>query len=180
MAELNKGSENLALPMYEQIEELRMTGWKTEWWELRASYRMALSPLMRRFLVLAIPSWLLFSSALAHAQEQLMMVRISEIQVHAEHLEQYKAILKEEAEASVRLEPGVIAIFPMYQRENDTEFRILEMYANRHAYESHLKTPHFQKYKSTTLNMVKSLKLVDMQMLDAATMTSMFAKMKSR
>lgn len=54
------------------------------------------------------------------------------------------------------------------------------MYANRQAYESHLKTPHFQKYKSTTLSMVKSLKLVDMQMLDADTMTSMFAKMKSR
>jgi quinol monooxygenase YgiN len=68
----------------------------------------------------------------------------------------------------------------MYRRENETEFRILEMYANRQAYESHLKTPHFQKYKSTTLSMVKSLKLVDMQMLDADTMTSMFAKMKSR
>jgi quinol monooxygenase YgiN len=133
---------------------------------------------VRRFLVLAIPAWLLFSFGSADAQEQQMMVRISEIQVHAEHLEQYKAILREEAEASVRLEAGVIAIFPMYQRENETAFRILEMYANRQAYESHLKTPHFQKYKSTTLHMVKSLKLVDMQMLDAATMTAMFKKTK--
>ena len=147
-----------------------MTGWKTE----------GMEKLIRQFLVLAIPAWLLFSFSPAHAQEQQMMVRISEIQVHAEHLDQYKAILKEEAEASVRLEPGVIAIFPMVQRENATEFRILEMYADRQAYEAHLKTPHFQKYKTSTLHMVKSLKLVDMQTLDAATMTSMFKKMKRR
>jgi quinol monooxygenase YgiN len=106
-----------------------------------------------------------------------MLVRISEIEIHANYLEEYKAILKEEAEASVRLEPGVISIFPMYQKENPTEVRILEIYASREAYESHLKTPHFQKYKTTTLKMVKSLKLVDMDVMDAKTMTEIFKKM---
>jgi quinol monooxygenase YgiN len=106
-----------------------------------------------------------------------MLVRISEIEIHADHLEEYKAILKEEAEASVRLEPGVISIFPMYQKENPTEVRILEIYASREAYEAHLKTPHFQKYKTTTLKMVKSLKLVDMDVMDAKTMTEIFKKM---
>lgn len=114
----------------------------------------------------------------APAQDQQMMVRMSEIQVDAKYLAQYNAILKEEAEASVRLEPGVIAIFPMYQRDNATEIRILEMYANRAAYEAHLKTPHFLKYKTETLKMVKSLKLIDMQTIDAATMSKMFTKMK--
>ncbi len=108
-----------------------------------------------------------------------MMVRVSEIEVHTKHLEQYKAILKYEAEASVRLEPGVIAIFPMSQRERDTEFRILEIYANREAYEAHLKTPHFQKYKSETLHMVKSLKLIDMHTLDPETMQKMFKKLNN-
>jgi quinol monooxygenase YgiN len=117
---------------------------------------------------------------LAFAQEQQMIVRMSEIQVNANHLEQYKAILQEEAEASVRLEPGVIAIFPMFQKNSDIEFRILEIYANQEAYEAHLKTSHFQKYKSATLHMVKSLKLVDMQAVDAKTMSSMFRKVKSR
>jgi quinol monooxygenase YgiN len=109
-----------------------------------------------------------------------MLVRISEIAIHSEHLEEYKAILEEEAEASVRLEPGVISIFPMYQKENPTEVRILEIYASREAYESHIKTPHFQKYKTTTLAMVKSLRLVDMEAMDAATMTQIFRKMKTR
>jgi quinol monooxygenase YgiN len=135
---------------------------------------------IRQFFGVAMAAFLFSGADVAHAQAQSMIVRISEIEVDAQHLEQYKAILAEEAEASVRLEPGVIAIFPMYQREKATEFRILEMYADRQAYEAHLKTPHFQKYKTGTLHMVKSLKLVDMQTLDPATMTSMFKKMQSR
>ena len=109
-------------------------------------------------------------------QQSEMMTRISEIEIEATYLDEYRAILKEEAAASVRLEPGVIAIFPMYQRENPTQVRILEVYANREAYESHLQTPHFQRYKATTLKMVKSLKLVDMGVMDAKTMTSIFRK----
>jgi len=119
----------------------------------------------------------LSGTACAQAPEA-MMVRISEIEITAGQLDQYKAILAEEAEASVRLEPGVIAIFPMYEKESDTTFRILEIYADRRAYESHIRTAHFQKYKSTTSPMVKSLKLVDMQAIDAKTMGRMFTKMK--
>src|SRR3954470_21315772 len=90
---------------------------------------------------------------------QGMMVRISEIQIDPARLDEYNAIQKEESEASVRLEPGVISIFPMYQREHPM-VRILEIYASRAAYESHIQSPHFQTYKTTTLPMVKSLKLV--------------------
>lgn len=112
------------------------------------------------------------------AQQKEMMVRISEIEIHPSYLEAYKAILKEEAAASVKLEPGVLAIFPMYQKESPTQVRILEMYVNKTAYENHLKTPHFQKYKTTTLNMVKSLKLVDMETMDEESMALMFQKFK--
>ena len=114
------------------------------------------------------------------AQQKDMLVRISEIEILPESLEEYKAILIEEAAASVKLEPGVIAIFPMFEKENPTQVRILEIYASREDYESHLKTPHFQKYKTTTLKMVKSLRLVDMNALDAETMTKIFKKVKKR
>jgi 4-carboxymuconolactone decarboxylase len=107
-----------------------------------------------------------------------MMVRISEIEIVREHLEEYKAILKEEAAASVKIEPGVLAIFPMYQKENPGQIRIVEMYANKSAYQSHLQTPHFQHYKTATANMVKSLKLVDMECLDKETMLQIFKKIK--
>jgi quinol monooxygenase YgiN len=86
--------------------------------------------------------------------EQDIMVRISEIEIVRENLEEYKAILKEEAAASVKIEPGVIAIFPMYQKENPTQIRIVEMYANKNSYQSHLQTPHFLHYKAATAKMV--------------------------
>ncbi|MCH5600379.1 putative quinol monooxygenase [Niabella ginsengisoli] len=107
-----------------------------------------------------------------------MMIRIAEIEVDSNYLDEYKKILKEEAEASIRLEPGVISIYPMQQKENPAQIRILEIYANKNAYESHLKTPHFQKYKTTTLDMVKALRLIDIEAMDTKTMPSIFRKLE--
>ena len=106
-----------------------------------------------------------------------MIIRISEIQIHPEYLDQYIAILKEESEASVRLESGVISIYPMFQKENPNEIRILEIYKDKEAYQLHLQTPHFKHYKTSTLNMVKSLKLIDMEAIDDATMPLIFKKL---
>jgi 4-carboxymuconolactone decarboxylase len=109
-----------------------------------------------------------------------MIVRISEIEIVHEFLEEYKAILTEEASASVKIEPGVIAIFPMYQKENPTQVRIVEIYADKESYQNHVKTPHFQHYKTATLKMVKSLKLVDMNGVDQEAMQLIFEKMSSK
>lgn len=107
-----------------------------------------------------------------------MIVRISEIDIDSIYLKEYIDILKEESAASVRLEPGVISIFPMFQKDTPTAIRILEIYANKDAYELHLQTPHFKKYKTTTLKMVKTLKLVDMSAIDGNTMPAIFKKLK--
>lgn len=121
---------------------------------------------------------LLCAINLCAQKKEAMMIRISEIEIDSNYLEEYKAILKEESRASVQLEPGVISIYPMFQKEHPTEIRILEIYANIEAYESHLKTPHFQKYKTSTLKMVKSLKLVDMEAIDPEMMPEIFGKMR--
>jgi len=107
-----------------------------------------------------------------------MMVRISEIEIIPEYLEKYKSILQQESSQSVKLEPGVISIFPMYQKENPAQFRLLEIYASRAAYQSHLQSAHFKHYKTTTLKMVKALKLVDMATLDPETIELIFEKIK--
>mgnify|MGYP000362617689 FL=1 len=64
----------------------------------------------------------------------------------------------------------------MFQKENPTQIRLLEIYANKEAYDSHLKTPHFQKYKTTTAEMVKDLKLIDMEAIDPESMSMVFDK----
>ena len=121
---------------------------------------------------------IIFTSNSISAQKKDMMIRISEIEIYPEYLSQYKAILKEESSASVKLEPGVLAIFPMYQKKDSTQIRILEMYKDNDAYQSHLKTPHFLKYKTSTVKMVKSLKLIDMDAIDPESMKMLFRKMK--
>ncbi|MBK9617489.1 MAG: antibiotic biosynthesis monooxygenase [Uliginosibacterium sp.] len=89
------------------------------------------------------------------------MERIANIVVEAQHLESYRAALTEEIEASVKLEPGVLALYAVSASEDPTRFTILEIYADQTAYEAHLKTPHFLKYKSITQGMIKSLELID-------------------
>lgn len=89
------------------------------------------------------------------------LVRMSRITVDPSQLEAYNTLLKEEIEASMRLEPGVLTLYAVADKETPSNVTILEIYADRAAYESHLKTPHFQKYKQGTLGMVKNLELVD-------------------
>ncbi len=98
---------------------------------------------------------------LATHKEDNQLVRISHIIVDEAQLERYKSALKEEVEASVKLEAGVLTLYAVSARENPTHFTILEIYADAEAYEAHLKTPHFMKYKASTKDMVKSLELID-------------------
>ena len=118
------------------------------------------------------------SKTMASEMDEGMMLRIAEIEIFPKYLEEYITILKTEAAASVAIEPGVLAIFPMYQKENPNQIRIVEMYANKDAYQSHLKTPHFLIYKTSTQQMVKSLRLVDMRSIDPEGMKKIFRKIE--
>lgn len=66
---------------------------------------------------------LLGPHGIVNAQESKMLVRISEIEIFNQHVEEYRHILNEEAEASVRLEPGVLCIFPMTHEDSPTQIR---------------------------------------------------------
>jgi quinol monooxygenase YgiN len=89
------------------------------------------------------------------------MVRIAELEIDPAHLESYKAALREEIETSIRVEPGVLTLYAVSLKGSPTKIRIFETYADVAAYNAHVKTPHFQKYKVGTQDMVKSLNLVE-------------------
>jgi len=135
--------------------------------------------MMNKIYKLLIFIVLLFSWDNTFSQQSDMLIRMSEIEVYPEFSKEYNMILTEEADASMKLEPGVIAIFPMYEKEKPNQIRILEMYATWEAYQSHLKTPHFIKYKTSTLKMIKSLKLIDMDVLDPGSIKAIFSKLKA-
>ena len=97
----------------------------------------------------------------ASAQNKTQMVRLAKLVVDSTQLERYKAALKEEIETSIRLEPGVLTLYAVSEKENPTHITILEIYADTESYKAHVQTPHFIKYKTATKDMVKSLELIE-------------------
>ncbi|WP_258317531.1 putative quinol monooxygenase [Stenotrophomonas rhizophila] len=107
----------------------------------------------------------MLTCAFSAGAEEAQMTRLSKITVDADHLPAYRAALAEEVRASMALEPGVLSLYAVFDKEEPTRLTILEIYASRQAYEQHVKSSHFLKYKNGTLHMVKSLELVDVDPL---------------
>lgn len=118
------------------------------------------------------------ATTVTNKEKDDMIVRIAEIEVFPEFLNEYLEYATEVDRLSVEREPGVICLFPMQDPADSCQIRILEIYANDAVYQAHLKTDHFQKYKQGTLKMVKSLKLNTMQPMNKEMMKAMFGKMK--
>ena len=118
-------------------------------WNLRASQLVALV-----LLIISV-------SGITFAEEKAQMVRLSKLVIDESQLETYRALLKEEVTESMRLEPGVRTLYAVSEKDRPTHFTILEIYADRSAYEAHINSAHFLKYKTGTKDMVKSLQLID-------------------
>lgn len=93
--------------------------------------------------------------------EESPLVRIAELDIDPQQLDAYKLFLKEEIEASLERETGVLMLSAVSLNNCAERIRIFEIYASRAAYESHLQSPHFLRYKNATANMVRSLTLHD-------------------
>ena len=89
------------------------------------------------------------------------LVRLAELGIDSAQLESYKAFLREEIATSIRVEPGVLNLYTVAVKGQPAQIRIFEMYADTAAYQAHVQTPHFLKYKTGTQDMVKSLRLVE-------------------
>ena len=89
------------------------------------------------------------------------IVRLAKLEIYEEFLEEYLDFVGEVGRESVAKEEGVITLFSVQEKENPCRITILEIYASNEAYEYHITTPHFQRYKQGTLHMVKHLELID-------------------
>jgi quinol monooxygenase YgiN len=102
------------------------------------------------------------------AQHKDQIVRIAKIQVDPAQLEKYNAALKEQMTTAVRVEPGVLTYYAVADKANPSHITILEIYADTAAYQAHIQTPHFKKYKATVEHMVTKLELEDVRLIGAA------------
>ena len=89
------------------------------------------------------------------------VVRIAELDIDPAQLENYKAEVKEEMETSIRVEPGVLALYAVAEKGKPTMLRFFEMYADEAAYNAHRESPHFRKYVDATKDMIVSRKLIE-------------------
>jgi len=91
---------------------------------------------------------------------QRQYVQEAEIEIEPAQLDDYKAAVTEQIETAIRVEPGVLVLHAVSEKDNPTRVRVFEIYRDVDAYRSHLATVHFKKYKTTAEKMVKSLKLI--------------------
>ena len=102
------------------------------------------------------------------AQEKNQMVRLAKIKVDPSQLKKYNVALKEQMTTAIRVEPGVLTYYAVADKSDPTNITILEIYADTAAYNLHIATPHFKKYKETVKEMVKSLELIDVKLIGSA------------
>jgi quinol monooxygenase YgiN len=119
--------------------------------------RKAFNPHHGFFLIVITAMVTLFSFGNVSAQKKDQLIRLAKIKVDPAQLENYKLALKEGIETAVRVEPGVLTLYAMSDKNDPASITVLEIYADVDAYNAHIETPHFKKYKSTTMSMVKSL-----------------------
>jgi quinol monooxygenase YgiN len=100
-------------------------------------------------------------AAFAETSRDATVVRIAELEIDPAQLERYTAAVREEIEDAVRLEPGVLAIYCVAEKDHPTRLRFFEIYASEDAYRSHLQSPHFVKYATVTKPMIRSRKLIE-------------------
>jgi quinol monooxygenase YgiN len=104
---------------------------------------------------------LAWNGAAADDAQGGVVVRIAELEIDPAQLESYKAAVKEEMDDAVRLEPGVLAIYAVAEKDDPARLRFFEIYASEAAYRAHLESPHFRKYVQTTKPMIRTRKLIE-------------------
>ena len=102
------------------------------------------------------------------AQSLNRLYRIAKIKVDGSQLEKYTAALQEQMKTAIKLEPGVCAYTAVADKKDSTSILILEVYADLNAYQKHIKTAHFLKYKERVKDMVLSLELMDTNLICSA------------
>ena len=116
---------------------------------------------MKRLTFLLLLFVFLTCSNASGQSEHKQIVRLAKLVIDSTQLTIYNTLLKEEIETSVKVEPGVLTLYAVAEKNKPTHITILEIYADEEAYKKHIQTPHFLKYKNRTMNMVESLELIE-------------------
>ncbi len=107
----------------------------------------------------------MFAAGCSVSAQGQKVYRIARISIDAATANEYRKLLKEQMEAAIKLEPGVLSYTVYADKADPYKLTILELYADSSAYLAHREAPHFKKYKAATKDMVKSLELSEVNPL---------------
>ena len=102
------------------------------------------------------------------AESQDRYVRIAELEIDPARSDAFAAAIREVGQASVRSEDGCLVLYAVAEKLVPGRVRVFEIYRDPAAYQAHLQTPHFKKFRATTDGMVKSRTLIDATPLSLA------------
>ena len=78
-----------------------------------------------------------------------VVVRIAQLEIDPAQLEAFKRAVREEMEDAVRIEPGVLAIYAVAEKDNPARLHFFEIYTS------------FRKYLAVTQTMIRDRKLIE-------------------
>lgn len=96
-------------------------------------------------------------------------VRLAELEIHPTQIDAFTEAIREVGQASVQNEDGCLALYAVADKDNPAHVRVFEIYRDAAAYETHLQTAHFRKFRAATDAMVRARKLVDANPVSLAT-----------
>jgi len=92
---------------------------------------------------------------------QAPYVRLAELEIDPARLEEFSAAIRDEIDTAIRVEPGVLALHAVFEKDNPARVRVFEIYTDEGAYRTHLQTPHFLAFRTATEAMIRSRRLLD-------------------
>lgn len=89
-----------------------------------------------------------------NGETSMAYVRWSELEIDLEQLDTFKTLAEENVCETRRTEPGVIAFYWASEKDHPDRIRVLEIYADTNAYQKHLQSSHFQRFRAGSAQMV--------------------------
>jgi len=111
--------------------------------------------------VLAASLAMLSPGGAAAGTTQAPYIRLAELEIDPARADDFGAAIRIEIETSIRVEPGVLALYAVFEKDDPARVRVFEVYVDEAAYRTHLQTPHFRRFRADTETMVRSRRLLD-------------------
>ena len=94
-----------------------------------------------------------------NATHRPIQSRIVDFEINLEQIDAFLPLMRENASASARDEPGCRQFDVCYDPDHPGHVFLYEVYDDRTAFDAHLSTPHFKSFDAATASMIRSKKV---------------------